>query len=287
MSDEKRRSLVGALLPKTLAGLAMWVLMVGIGMAASGVAFYAFYAHQLETIKKDLTGFSEKFDEDFKKRSKEFTQLVKDSKAEIERASAGSGSQTNEVQSLLEKVGPSVAYVRGLDANKVPAAGSGFVVNSTSAESWIVTNFRLVAGSAATKTPVKVRLGTAERDAEAWSWDERRDLALLRVKVASLPKLPWETSEPKVGSVVWAIGAAPGKLKSAASKGFVMDNAADGYLIDADVPASAAGGVLVSRDGKAFGVLTLSYAPEGFPPSNGWVVPIRLTCQKVLRCPAA
>jgi len=87
--EQPRSSLFGTILPKTLAGVAVWVLLIGVGMAASGVAFFAFYQYKLSSLEQKIDDFSVQFDKDFKKRSKEFSALVKDSKAEIEKASRG------------------------------------------------------------------------------------------------------------------------------------------------------------------------------------------------------
>ena len=283
--EEPSRTLLGAIVPKTLAGLALWLVLIAMGMAASGVVLFSFYQYKLNNMEQRIDQFSTEFEKDFEKRSKEFSALVKSSKAEIEKASRGAGSRTNEVNSLLEKVGPSVAYISGLDTAKQPSVGSGFIVTSSSNESWVITNFHLVAGSAAAKSPVKVRLGTNNREANVWSWDEKRDLALIIIKVGGLPALEWAASDPAVGSLVWAVGTGAGKLQAAASQGHVADAAGDGLLTDAGVATSSSGGPLLNNDGKVIGVLSKNYAPAGFSPSAGWAIPIRLSCQKVLRCP--
>lgn len=283
--EERKRTLLGTIMPKTLAGLAMWLVLIAMGMAASGVVLFSFYQYKLNNMEERIDKFSEEFEKDFEKRSKEFSELVKSSKAEIEKASRGAGSRTNEVNALLEKVGPSVAYITGLDAANQPSVGSGFIVTSSSNESWVITNFHLVAGSAAAKSDVKVRLGTTNREAKVWSWDEKRDLALIIIKVGGLPALEWAASDPPVGSLVWAVGTGAGKLGAAASQGHLADSAGDGLLTDAGVATSSSGGPLLNNDGKVIGVLSKSYAPAGFSASSGWAVPIRLSCQKVLRCP--
>jgi S1-C subfamily serine protease len=282
---EERGKFLIVILPKTVAGLAIWILLIGIGMAASGVAFFAFYQYRTAALEQKIDNFAEQFDEEAKRRTTEFNQLVRDSKADIERASRGISRQTNEVASLLSKTAPSIAYVLGQDAAGAPATGSGFIVTSTPAESWVITNWRAVAGAAAAKRPVRVRVGPGEQEGQVWSWDDRRDLALVIIKTPGLPILEWAQGDPEVGSRVWAVGSAPGKLKAAASSGYLLDTAPDGVLIDADFPVSSLGGPVLNGDGKVIGVLTANYAPEGYPPSEGWAVPIRLTCQKIIKCP--
>lgn len=282
---EENKTLVSQLLPKTLAGLALWLLIFAMGMAASGVVLFAYYQFNLATLRQDMNEFSKDFEKQFKEKSDAFDKQVKDSKAEIEKAAQGAGSQTNEVSRLLERIGPSIAYVAGADAAGAPGGASGFIVSATNSESWVLTVFKPVAGSAAQKSAVRVRIGSTDREGTVWSWDEGRDLALVIIKVGNLPVLEWEKNDPPVGSLIWAVGAAPGKLRAAASQGYVLDNGQDGYLVDADVANSSAGGPLITREAKVLGVLSINYAPGGYPSSKGWVVPIKLACQKVLRCP--
>lgn len=284
-AGEERGKFLSFILPKTVAGLAIWILLIGIGMAASGVAFFAFYQYRTAALEQKIDNFAEQFDAEAKRRTTEFNQLVRDSKAEIERASRGVSTQTNEVASLLGKSAPSIAYVLGKDAAGAPATASGFVVTSTPVESWVITNWRAVAGAAATKTPVRIRVGPGEQEGQVWSWDDRRDLALVIIKTPGLPVLEWAQGDPEVGSRIWAIGSSPGKLKAAASSGYLLDTAPDGVLVDADFPVSSLGGPVLNGAGKVIGVLTANYAPEGYPASEGWAVPIRLTCQKIIKCP--
>lgn len=283
---EEQPGLIAQLLPKTLAGLSVWILMFAMGVAASGIVLFAYYQYNLAAIREEMAEFNVKFEKEFEKKSEEFGDLVEDSKAEIEKAAQGAGSQSSEIKQLLEKVGPSIAHVSGVDANNAPGSGSGFIVTSNNNESWVLTNLKIVAGSASQRQPVRVRLGNSEREGTVWSWDDRRDLALIILKTGNLPVLEWESSEPEVGSLVWAIGTGAGKLGAVASQGHVMDSGSSGYLVDSDVPASSLGGPLLTKSGKVLGVLTANYAPEGLPPSPGWVVPIRQSCQKVLRCPS-
>lgn len=283
---QEPRDLVGQIVPKTLAGLAAWLLIFSAGAASSGIVFFAYYRYQLDSVRREVTGFEEKFAKDYQKKTKEFGDLVDESKAEISKAAGGAVGQSEEIGELLEKVGPSIAHIQGVDAAGSPTVASGFVVTSDDSQTWILTTFSAVAGSASAKSPVKVRLASSQRDTNVWSWDEARDLALLILKVGKTPLLDWSEGDPQIGSKVWAIGSAPGKYSASAAQGLLLDVSSEGLLTDADVPSHAAGGPLLARDGKVLGVLSLRYAPSGYTPSNGWAVPVRHACKKVLRCPA-
>lgn len=283
---DESKGLVAQILPKTLAGLAAWLVVFAAGAAFSGVLFFFYYRAQIDRVEARVDRFAESFQDDFDKAKKEFDDLVKSAKAEFEKESGGAGSQTNQVTKLLERVGPSIAQVSGAGSDGAPRLGSGFVVTSDTNESWIITNFQTVAGSAARKSAVGIKAGGSERQANVWSWDEGRDLALIILKVGGLPAIEWSKDTPEVGSPIWAIGTAPGRLGASASLGYLLDASEGGLLTDADVAAHTTGGPLLDKDGKVLGVLSLAYAPEGYPPSNGWAVPIRLACQRVLRCPS-
>ncbi|MGH2772320.1 MAG: trypsin-like peptidase domain-containing protein [Actinomycetota bacterium] len=286
MVRNERRTLIGMILPRTLAGIAVWLLLIAIGVAGSGVAFYAFYQYRLGELEQKIDRFTEDFEKDFKARSSEFNEVVKNSKADIEKASKGLGEQQiNVVDQLLAKAAPSIAYVRGEDPLAAPTLGSGFAVSSKPNETWVLTSYRLVAGLAPRNAPAKVRLGDKEFNGDVYTWDETKDLALLIVKTGNVPVPEWEPGEPPAGTRVWAIGSAPGKHKAGASGGFIVSSSPDGYLVDAAVPAPSAGGPLMTSEGKIVGVLSLAYAPAGYPASDGWVIPIRLSCGKVIRCP--
>lgn len=283
---DEPKGLVAQILPKTLVGLAVWFLLFSAGAAFSGVLFFFYYRSQIDNVESRVEVFREQFQDDFEASMKALDDLSKSAKADIEKAAGGAASQTNQVRGLLEKVGPAIAQISGNDASGAPRVGSGFVVTSDDKESWIVTNFHLVAGSAAAKTPVKIRTGGAERQASVWSWDEARDLSLIILKVGGRPAIEWAENAPSVGSPIWAVGTAPGEFGAAASLGYLLDSSEGGLLTDADVSTHMTGGPLLDKEGKVLGVLSLVYAPSGYPASNGWAVPIRMSCQRVLRCPS-
>lgn len=282
---QESKDLVSQIVPKTLAGLAAWLLIFSAGVASSGIVFFAYYRYQVETLRREVSGFQETFQKDYEQKTGEFKSLVKDSRAEIQKAAGAAGGQTEEVTKLLEKVGPSIAHIVGTDKTGATGVATGFVVTSDDSQTWILTSFSPLAGSASSKTPVQIRIGNAQREAAVWSWDEPRDLALIILRVGKIPALDWSDTDAAIGSKVWAVGSAPGKLGASASQGYLLDASSEGFLTDADVPSHAAGGPLLSKDLKVLGMLSLSYSPGGYTPSNGWAVPVRHACKKVLVCP--
>jgi S1-C subfamily serine protease len=84
---------------------------------------------------------------------------------------------------------------------------------------------------------------------------------------------------------VWAVGTAPGRLGAAALKVRLIDSSPQSLLIDTDPGLQASGGALLDKEGRVLGVLSSTYAPPGFPAFGRWVVPVRTSCLKVVRCP--
>jgi serine protease Do len=278
-------NLVSALLPKTLAGLAVYLVIFAAGMAASGVALFAFYQYRVSSLEQRLLNFNAQFDSEYSTKTDEFESLVSESKAAIEKAAEGVGSKSNELKGILEKISPSIARVEGNDINGDPAVGTAFIVSSTQNDAWLITSFSVVAGSISKEEEVSVTLGASKRSTTVYSWDEERDLALIVLRVGNQAVLSWATGTPELGIRVWGVSAGAGSFGAAATEGNLLDATSEAILSDVDVPSHSRGAPLIDIDGKVLGVLSLSYAPPGFQPSNGWAVPIRLSCAKVLRCP--
>jgi S1-C subfamily serine protease len=284
-APQEETGFLKAIMPKTLVGLAMWLVIFAAGAAVSSVVLFAFYQFRVSHLQTNIDSFKEDFQKDFDRKLAEFNDLVKSSKADIEKAAGGS-EQAAEVQKLLEKVGPSVAYVQGAASSGDPTFGTGFVVLSDSHQSGIVTSFKNVEGSISAKTAVRVKIGSADVRGSVYIWDVNHDLALVTINTPNLPLLDWAKEDPAVGSRAWTIAASPGRYKAEAARGLVLDVSDDALLTDAAVPSQAAGGPLLNKDGKVIGVLSLHYAPDGYLPAAGWAVPVRFTCRRVLKCPS-
>lgn len=279
-----RDEVAGFIMPRTVIGLAVWLLLIAVGAGLSGVIFFAVYQSRIGSLQQRIADLETSVENRFNSR---LAQL------EANQAAKGPGQAGPEgdaatITALLDKVAPSIALVQGADAGGAPVSGSGFVMQSDVNQTWVLTNYRLVAGAATQKRQVTVRLGTAERQADVASTDPTNDLALLILKAGGQPVLPWlerGAPAPGAGTDVWAVGTAPGRLGAAALKVRLIDSSPQSLLIDTDPGLQASGGPLLDKDGKVLGVLSSTYAPIGFPAFGRWVVPIRVSCLKVVRCP--
>lgn len=181
---------------------------------------------------------------------------------------------------------------------KVQSLGSGFIIQSDETSAIIVTNNHVIAD--AKKVTVFLDDNT-ELDATVMASDERTDLALLKVKVDSLPankrKLPtleWGDSHAvKVGDWIVAIGN-PFGLGGTVTTGIVSNrardialggrsgrNRADSYVDDfmqhsAAINMGNSGGPLLGLDGKVVGINTAIFSPSGGNIGIGFAIPAAL-----------
>src|ERR1700760_3564882 len=132
---ERSRDLLGYLLPKTVVGLALWLLIFAVGVGASGVVFFVIYERRGTELDARMGAGGPPLGGNI--------DTVDAQRKIVERATAGGagaagGGPVGEITKLLTAVGPSVAVVQGIDASGARTSGSGFVLSSTSTQSWVL-----------------------------------------------------------------------------------------------------------------------------------------------------
>ncbi|MCE3230874.1 MAG: hypothetical protein K0R52_802 [Alphaproteobacteria bacterium] len=177
---------------------------------------------------------------------------------------------------------------------KVQSLGSGFIIQSDETSAIIVTNYHVIAD--AKKVSVFLNDNT-ELDATILAFDDRTDIAILKVKVDTLPadkrKLPtleWGDSHTiKVGDWVLAIGN-PFGLGSTVTSGIISNRARDimlsrggrnrvnDYVDDfmqhnAAINMGNSGGPLLDLNGKVVGINTAIFSPSGGNIGIGFAIP--------------
>jgi S1-C subfamily serine protease len=285
-TEKGREEIIGLMMPRTVVSLAIWILMFALGAGLSGLLFFAIYQGQLNGVEERLI-----------KSQQELSKKVEDRLRESGGGAGGSSefkssslrpSPEDEsravLQELLGIVGPSLAVIEGIDAAGAPTTGSGFVINTTGDESWVLTNHHLVAGAIGDFKTVRVRLAGTQLPSEVYSADPSRDLALVIFRGGGARALRFATDPAKPGDPVWAAGTAKGTPGSALS-GVFKDVTALSLVTDVVAPAHFSGGPLVNRDGRVLGVLSIKAPVYGADPSANVAVPIELACVEVVRCP--
>ncbi|MDN4066678.1 trypsin-like peptidase domain-containing protein [Paenibacillus vini] len=150
-----------------------------------------------------------------------------------------------------------VVYIEALNSNgEAYASGSGVIVGS---DGEIITNFHVIEGSSS------VRIYFSSSDSVVTSfvtiYDKERDLALLKVGKAGLPKVSiGDSSKLKLGEAVVAIGSPLGFTNSLSS-GVVstplrMVDGSRFIQMTAPIDHGSSGGALFNMRGELVGVTT-------------------------------
>ncbi|MBI4219896.1 MAG: trypsin-like peptidase domain-containing protein [Chloroflexi bacterium] len=165
---------------------------------------------------------------------------------------------------LVTRIAPSVVTIR-----TILAEGSGFVVGDGHT---IATNAHVIAGA----RDVAVRfIDGQEFMATVARIDERRDVALLRVRHRTTP-LPLRADDPPTGESVLAFGS-PRGLQQTVTRGIVSGLRISGDVVkdvnyerdvrlvqtDAAINPGNSGGPLVDKAGQVVGVNTFKVRGEG------------------------
>lgn len=287
---DERGELVGYLLPKTVVGLALWLLIFALGASISGVVFFVAYERRLADLQTQISTTRSELEQ---RLNDAVTQLQNADKA-IAGGVSGTvaGGPAGLSTSLLSQDGPSLATVQGTDMYGNRTSGSGFVLNSTSTQSWVLTSYQLVAGTIAAAqgpppgvsgttatsgapstgpppSPVAtVHIAGADQRGTIYSWDATRNLALVIVNVGKVPALDLSNVVPTQGLNVWAIAASTGPYGATASSGQVVTANSALVSTNAAVGMPSTGGPLVDQEGKVIGVVAVPL-PSPPPTSTG------------------
>src|SRR3954452_9212030 len=135
------------LLPKSVLGMTMLLLMASLGAAFSGTVLYAYYEYRLNKNEQRVTNFINNFDKQFQGAINAIQTEREDAKSQIKRQLeplekvAAEGS---ELDNLLKKASPSVWFVHTLDEAGQPSVGSAFVVAPDSNQTLLPASFSSV-----------------------------------------------------------------------------------------------------------------------------------------------
>jgi S1-C subfamily serine protease len=185
----------------------------------------------------------------------------------IVTVASGQVSQTTnklEATSLYERAAPSVVVITSVDAAGQTSQGSGVVLR---ADGVIATNLHVIADAVSAR--IQLANGDVYDDVSVLDTDERRDIAILRVKAINLPALAVADSDTvKIGATVYVIGA-PRGLTGSLSSGIVssLRSASEvsptltGFRViqfTAPISPGSSGGPLFDESGKLLGLVFAS-----------------------------
>lgn len=279
-------------MPKTALGAVAMLFAASVGAAFSGAVLFAYYQSQLQDVEDKVDRTLGASDEALEDAIAEIEAERDAARAEIRRElePLQELQATREtLQQLAEQVAPSVYWVVTRDAVGQPSVGSAFVVASDGEQSFLLTSLAVVRAATGQPGPdIELRKGEEALDATLWTWDEARDLALVIVRKANIPRLAWAPTDPPlgIGQRVFAV-AGVGGAGASISQGFVTDVSSAGVQHDAPVSGAFVGGPVVNSKGEVIGVASRAYEPLGFSSEEAtYAPPVRTACDRVLRCPS-
>jgi len=164
----------------------------------------------------------------------------------------------SDITAVVSKASSSVVLIKGSSINGGTLLGSGFIVSS---DGKIATNLHVVRDlkSGAVRLPT----GEVYDNFSVVAFDERKDLAVIRIAGFELPSLGMGNSnELKPGETVIAIGN-PDALNGTVTKGIVSairdDPAGRGFRViqtDAAINPGNSGGPLLNEKGEVVGIVS-------------------------------
>jgi hypothetical protein len=198
-----------------------------------------------------------------------------------------SPSPSDPLAELVGSVGRSVVVVEDSDPSGTATSGSGFVLQATPQDIWVITSYTVVGGARTAGRPVKIRLPNFQRlDGSIKSSDPGRDLAVVVVSGENLPPLNrFAAPVTQPGAPLFVLGAVPSSGKVIGTRATVSQVVPDALLIESPGLASAPGGPVLDADGNLVGVLPVQYVPKGQAGPGLWVVPAQLMCRRLVVCP--
>jgi hypothetical protein len=265
--------LAGWLVPRTVVGLAAWLVLIAAILGV--VVAFGFAATQARIAEREQA-------------------VLGRERTPGEAASRGASpsptpTPKDPVTALVASAGRSVVVVEDADPSGTTTTGTGFVLQATPSDIWVVTSLSLVRGAQTGDRPVKVRLSSFQRfNASIKSTDSSRNLALVDVPGENLPSLNrFAPPVTQPGTPVFVLQADPDTGKVAGYPAKVAQVASDGLLIEGTGLSGSGGGPVLDADGNVVGVLPTGYVPKGEATAGLWAVPAQLMCRRLVVCPSS
>jgi S1-C subfamily serine protease len=168
---------------------------------------------------------------------------------------------------LYEQAAKSVVLITAVDASGKKWLGSGVIIRS---DGLIATNFHVINGAVSAR--VQLRNGDIYDEVTILDDDERKDIALVKIKAVNLPTLLLADSDDlKVGNTIFALGAPLG-LEGSISQGLVsgirpakeISGQLEGFRViqfTAPISHGNSGGPLLDERGNVVGLVS-AYLPK-------------------------
>ncbi len=276
----------GRVIPKTVLGITFTMLVSGLAMAVSGTLLYMNYRYRQDQSDALVRNFPQQVRQAqraVQNEGRNARSLIQDELEPLRKLAATAETLTT----VLTAAEPSVWAVRTFDVDGQGTAGTAFVVASDDEKTFMVTSLSVVKASTAKPGPqILVRKGNNESAATLWTWDDKRDLALLVVTgLGNQPPLSWAApTATRLGDQVFIMSGF-GANDASIVEGRVGDVFADGIQHTAPIGTHFRGGPIIDSQGRVVAVASWNYAPLGFTSTGVFFAPpIAASCEQVLRC---
>ena len=289
--SQERPKLRHRILPRTLIGICLFILAIGLGAGFAGASFYAYYDNRLAESEAAIEEFVGGFDQQFVEATDAIDAISAEATADLDSQLGPFRRFVVDAAAVSElnvAAAPSVWFVETLDENGRPAVGSAFVVASDGGGSLLLTSYSTVADANSRPGPEIFLTSPNDRiPALLHSVDQANDVALLVVERPNMPVLKWasdQTIAEVTGSRIFALSGLGG-AGATSVPGFLVDSSAIGFQHTATIGTAFQGGPLVTASGEVLGVASLNYQPLGFDPGDVRFAPsVRNSCSVVLTC---
>lgn len=278
------------ILPRTVIGISLMLLCLGVGAAFAGAGFYAYYDNRLAENEEEVSRFVDGFDRQFTEASGALDELRSESITQIRRELVPLGefvTDQNGVVTLPQTAGPSVYMLSTSDENGEKVLGAAFAVAEIDGGTALLTSYSLVAASVTTPSPdIVLTKGDSQITANLWAWDVDYDIALITVSdvIPTLALADPSTQLATVGGRVFAISGYGGQ-GATASPGVLLDLSAQGLQHTATMGPLFVGGPLLNSQGVVIGVASLNYNPLNIDTGDVRHAPdVQAVCERILSC---
>jgi len=288
--DSKRSKLRYRILPRSVIGICFMLLAAAVGVAFSGASFYAYYDNRLSENEQSVAKFVDGFDKQFNDAAGALDDIRSTSVAQIRSELEPVEDYVidkNAVVNLPSQIGGSVWVLETKNEDGQTVVGSAFSVVGHKGGSALATSYSLIEASTKTPSPaIEIVKDNKRIEAQLWSWDKERDIALVTVDEAIEPLkiAPNEAQVEAVGAKVFAVSGVGGNGASV-SPGLLIDSSSLGLQHTSPVGTLFNGGPLVNGSGELIGLATTGYQPFGIDPGAVAQAPdIQSLCVKILQC---
>lgn len=224
-------------------------------------------------------------------------QVSEDVTVTAEEAQAAIEEQVRQVRESLAQglpIGPpndsGVYAVSARHADGEVRVGSSFTIYSDASETFLVTNYRVVATDDGWALGgVELFLPDRTVSAAVHNFDRELDLAVLVVRGGPLPVLEWRPGDQRIsrGDALYVAGIA-GPGTAAIVEGKVTGVSETAIVPSLPLNEFLGGGPVLDASGKVMGIASLTYRPFGNVDGDlRYAVPVRALCRRLVRCTEA